>query len=240
MNNQIDNMELWKSVEKTDAKFTKRAKIGQVNITAIDPQYQKMNATNSFGPYGIGWGIVSGSENQAMKEYPNQTEIMTYTAILFYKWKGERGEIPIGAQIQSAYVTKQGKGYLLIDSEALKKVRTNAITKGLSELGFNADVFLGKYDDQQYIQQMVLESNNAIAADFEDNIISAISNIDVLTTRNCELLATCENIATLNMMNKSYSNAINRECSEIKQNPEPHQQKLAAAYNETKTKLESK
>lgn len=232
------NMALWSQVEKTDVKYTKKAKISQNNITSIDPQYQKKRATELFGPYGIGWGIVPATENHSEKTYQNGTEILTYTATLFYMFEGERGEIPIGAQIQSAYITKQGKGYLLIDSEALKKVRTNAITKGLSELGFNADVFLGLYDDHQYVQQMVLESNNAIQANYEEGVIESIQKIQDLTAKNCALLATSENMATLKMMFKTYSNTISRECSQIKQNPEKHHQALKAVFEQTQQKLQ--
>ena len=40
--------------------------------------------------------------------------------------------------------------YLKIDDEADKKVRTSAVSKVLSELGFNADIFKGYYDSQGY------------------------------------------------------------------------------------------
>ena len=32
-------------------------------------------------------------------------------------------------------------------------VSTDALTKGLSKLGFNADIFLGKWDDNRYVSQ---------------------------------------------------------------------------------------
>ena len=73
---------------------------------------------------------------------------------MFYKLDEAEGRLPINAAIKFAYVTNQGKGYLLIDDEYSKKVQTNALTKGLSTLGFNSDVFEGKFDDDKYIQQM--------------------------------------------------------------------------------------
>lgn len=238
MNNE--NLALWSQVEKTDARFTKKATISKNTITSIDPQYQKKRATEIFGPYGIGWGIVPETENHSEKTYQNGTEILTYKATLFYKFNGERGEIPIGAQIQSAYVTKQGKGYLLIDSEALKKVRTNAITKGLSELGFNADVFLGLYDDHQYVQQRMLESNNALQLDYEEGVITAIQKIEKETDNKCSILKTSENITTLNMVYKSNQNQITRECAEAKTKADKYLQQLQETYKETKAKLEGK
>jgi hypothetical protein len=40
------------------------------------------------------------------------------------------------------------------DADGPKKALTDAITKGLSYLGCNADVFLGNFDDNKYVQQM--------------------------------------------------------------------------------------
>jgi len=36
----------------------------------------------------------------------------------------------------------------------MKKATTDGITKCLSMLGFNADVFLGKFDDNKYVQEL--------------------------------------------------------------------------------------
>ena len=36
----------------------------------------------------------------------------------------------------------------------MKKVATDALTKGLSKLGFNADVFMGMFDDNKYVNKL--------------------------------------------------------------------------------------
>ena len=232
-----NNLELWQLVQETDTKYTKKAKIGQVSITAIDPQYQKMTATKTFGPYGIGWGLVTGTESTSVKEYSNKTEIMTYTAILFYKWKGERGEIPIGAQIQSAYVTKQGSGYLLIDSEALKKVRTNAITKGLSELGFNADVFLGEFDDINYVNEIAKEQGNEKQTEAEQKSIKKVEEFEKSINTFFNILGESKNMTSLNQVNWTYQNQIKRKCEELGYNPEIYLTKLEEIRTKTETKI---
>ena len=147
-----DNMQLWNKVCKTDPKHTKPTTLNNRKITAIDPQYQRMCATEQFGPFGIGWGVID--ESWSYMDFPNQTKLGTYSAKLWYKLGGEGGELPITSNIKIAYVTNGGKGYLMIDDEYAKKAQTDAITKGLSALGFNADVFMGLYDDNKYVQQM--------------------------------------------------------------------------------------
>ena len=48
------NMDLWSSVETTDPEFT--TKVNQRGgFTAIGAQYQIKTATETFGPFGIGW-----------------------------------------------------------------------------------------------------------------------------------------------------------------------------------------
>lgn len=40
------------------------------------------------------------------------------------------------------------------DTDALKKARTDGTTKCLSLLGFNADIFLGLWDDSKYVAEV--------------------------------------------------------------------------------------
>ena len=155
MSETNENLALWESVEKTDPKHTKRAKLGQMNITAVSPQYQRKCATSKFGPYGIGWGLVN--ESFDFIDFPNETKLVTYHATLWYMLDGKRGEFPVTSNGKVAYITQGGKGYLLIDDEYAKKVQTDALTKGLSFLGFNADIFMGLYDDNKYVNQMTEE-----------------------------------------------------------------------------------
>ena len=40
------------------------------------------------------------------------------------------------------------------DSDCFKKATTDGLTKALSYLGFNADIFLGKFEDSKYVEQL--------------------------------------------------------------------------------------
>ena len=82
---------------------------------------------------------------------------------MFYLWNEKRGEFPITSSIKVAYVTSGGKGYLKIDDEYMKKLQTDALTKGLSFLGFNSDVFEGLFDDSRYVQGMATKFAEQIA-----------------------------------------------------------------------------
>ena len=43
---------------------------------------------------------------------------------------------------------------MFLDTDAYKKLETDTLTKALSRLGFNADIFEGLYDNKDYIRQI--------------------------------------------------------------------------------------
>ena len=126
-------MKLWDAVCTTDPKHTKRIN-QRGGFTAIDAQYQIQTATEQFGPYGIGWGV-----RDAKTKILNEFNLIIYQAVLWYTWEGNHGEFCIESSINFVNGDR-------IDGDCVKKVATDAMTKGLSRMGFNADVFLGKFD----------------------------------------------------------------------------------------------
>jgi hypothetical protein len=129
------NMALWLKVEKTNPKFTKLISYGQRRFTAIGAYYQIKTATQIWGPYGKTWGLKN-SELEITKI--GNVDMAIYKAVFYYP----EGEFEIRNSIKIA------------DDEFLKKLETDTITKALSRLGFNADVFLGYFDDSRYIEKL--------------------------------------------------------------------------------------
>ena len=161
----MSNLDLWKSVEKTDEAFTKKAKKGAHHFTSISPTYQFKKATEVFGSYGQGWGIDTESEKFSTMEI-GDTILINYDAVLYYP----DGKFPIHATEKLAYKTQGASSYLKVDDEARKKVVTNAITKGLSMLGFNADIFMGLFDDIEYVANLRIESSIDKANDKDEEV----------------------------------------------------------------------
>ena len=138
-----ENMKLWDSVCKTNPAHTKEANVRGNKITAIAPQTQIMAATEQWGPYGKSWGFRGIELIYDMLE---KTGIVVFTALFYYP----EGKFPITSSI-SAY--KDG-AMTKPDADFAKKVETDALTKALSKIGFNADVFMGCYDDVKYVAEM--------------------------------------------------------------------------------------
>ena len=129
-----DKLKLWKSVEKTDPSHTRKVEYGR-KFTAIDAMYQIKEATKHFGPYGGEWGIKNLSWSYIPAEKPQE---IILDAVFYYP----SGEF----EISTDATYKPG-------NDSRKKLLTDITTKALSKLGFNADVFMGLFDDNKYVAE---------------------------------------------------------------------------------------
>ena len=55
------------------------------------------------------------------------------------------------------------------DADCMKKATTDGLTKCLSMMGFNADIFLGKFDDSKYVQQVKAEFEASKPRELDNN-----------------------------------------------------------------------
>lgn len=134
-----DKLAIWNAVCETDPAHTKHV-AQRGGFTAISANYQVMEATKQFGPVGIGWGYDCGE--------PIFHDNLVMIPVTF--WHGDRANR--FGPIYGCEEWRDAKGRL--DSDATKKAETDGLTKALSRLGFNADVFMGLYDDQKYVESM--------------------------------------------------------------------------------------
>jgi len=141
-----DNLELWKKVQKTNPAYTKNANVGGNKITSIAPQYQIMNVTEQFGSYGSAWGFKNIELDYSLVA---KLDLVVFKAIFFYPG----GEFPIINSIKMFMDNAKTK----VDDNFAKKIETDALTKAISKLGFNADIFMGKFDDTRYVDEMKKE-----------------------------------------------------------------------------------
>lgn len=156
-----ENLKLWEEVEKTDPHYTKKANLGGYHITSIAPQYQIKQATGQFGTYGRTWGFKDITLDYSLAL---SADIVVFTGVFYYPG----GEFPIINSIKLYKDNAKTK----IDDDFAKKIETDTLTKALSKLGFNADVFLGLFDDARYVSQLKEEFSdppNAEKSDLKEN-----------------------------------------------------------------------
>lgn len=175
-----DNMRIWNQVCKTRPSTTKKVEFGR-KFTAIDAYSQIQRATELFGPMGIGWGY-------AVEVLSDDTLFIAKLG-LWYILDGKRSE-PITV-FGSAM-----KGEKKRDQDAPKKAVTDALTKALSYLGFNADVFLGLFDDNKYVtEQQRLERQGKGGTEGSDDTSDSQNKIEVAITENLEACTTVDQLA---------------------------------------------
>ena len=147
------NMQLWRDVEKTPKEFTKKITGKPYQGTSPAPYYLIQKATETFGPCGIGWGFTIEEQHfQAGKE---GTIMHIVLLRVWYIWNGETGHVQHIGQTVFSGKNKNGD---FTDEDACKKSVTDALVKALSMLGFAGDIFIGRYDDSKYVQELEREA----------------------------------------------------------------------------------
>lgn len=151
---------LWNQVEATDPKYTKAFdRTGGFKGTAFNPQYMWKRATEIFGECGKGWGYKIVDEKyvpghmmfgQGGEQLGEQC-IHVVRVKFWYKLDGKKHKIEHFGQTTFIGKNKYGP---FTDEEAPKKSLTDALMKCMSMLGFGADVYLGLYDDNKYVDEV--------------------------------------------------------------------------------------
>ncbi|EOX9200984.1 transcription termination factor [Yersinia enterocolitica] len=224
-----ENLHIWKSVQRTDPRFTKPVEGAGYVATSINAEYMFMRATEVFGPIGEGWGytileekmLAGAPMSEAIyddnKKYIGNRLIRDADGTLiceqnhsikiqfWYSMEGEiRGEIEsYGA---TPYMYKTNKG-IKADNEVIKKSLTDAIKKALSMLGFSADVWLGMHDNPEYIAENNIEFAIKNASEKAGDSVRLRKELDEKLTK---VGNTISNAVTTNEVNKIYS-TITRE-----------------------------
>lgn len=135
-NKMTDNMKLWNSVCETDEQFTKKVN-QRGGFTAIGAQYQIRMATEQWGPYGGSWGVKNLNYRFIEPFVENEKPGIMLTGAFYYP--GGDFEMAVDMPYKST-------------DDCTKKLLTDLTTKALSKLGFNADVFMGRFDDNKYVE----------------------------------------------------------------------------------------
>ena len=133
-----EGLEFWKQVEESDPAHIKEVSRGKWKFHAIDAMYQIKRATEMWGPVGKAWSWLAEKE---IIDLPGGPLFLVSLAL-----KTPLGDAPI--QTWASCPLMRGDR---IDADACKKAMTDALTKALSYTGMNADVFLGRFDDNRYV-----------------------------------------------------------------------------------------
>lgn len=167
----MNNLDLWNRVSKTNPSHTKKTKIGGLQITSIDQQHQIFEVTKEFGSYGSKWGFKN---IELSYELVDRFNLIVFKGTFFFP----DGEF----EIINSCKLYMDRNLTMIDDNFAKKIETDALTKAISKLGFNADIFMGKFDDVRYVEEMKNEFNKRDIT--EEQFKQALNSTDVKKINN--------------------------------------------------------
>lgn len=199
-----NNLGIWSQVEKTDLSYAKKVN-QRGGYTAISPQYQLKQATKVFGSYGKGFGLSESDFDMSLFE---SLGVVMHKAKFFYVTDGERVEFPISNAIQATTGAGDKKR---VDVDFAKKVETNTVSKALSKLGFNADVFMGMFEDNQYMQELNNELAIQKAEDREQEAVKQAREYDEWKLKELE---SYQHLNSLNALQNAFTAHV-RKCKRM-------------------------
>lgn len=145
-----ENTKLWDNLGRTDPSHTKAfTRGGGFKGTAIKPMWSYRRMTEEFGPCGLGWGV--GEPAFQVVPAPEGEVLVFCTASIWYRQ--DEAECRVYGVGGDKAVGKNKYG-LNSDDEAFKKAFTDAVTNALKLIGVGADVHMGMFDDNKYVNTM--------------------------------------------------------------------------------------
>ena len=163
----MDNKALWNKICITDPKAVKPITGKAYKGSSPKPYWLIEQATETFGPVGIGWGVTVKSERF---ERLTETDVLHVAVVsVWYVLDGKRSETfdQMGGT-KAAYKTNAGS--MMVDEDAGKKSVTDGMVKCLSMIGFAGDIFAGRWDDSKYVAEAAAEWDRRTKADDPDRV----------------------------------------------------------------------
>jgi hypothetical protein len=149
----MGNLDLWERFADIDPQFTKPITGKPYKGTSPNPHYIIKCLTEMFGPVGVGFGWEVTAEGFE----PLGDEVLHWCRIRF--WHGAGKGFDSYGQTKAVTIAKRGtpQQYAMVDEDAPKKSLTDAITKAAAQVGVAANIFLGRWDDSRYVDQVNAE-----------------------------------------------------------------------------------
>lgn len=161
----MSKTEIWDALAKTDPNQTKGFKrAGGFSGTAVKPIWCVKRMTEQFGACGTGWGM---NEPQFQVVPGHNGEVLVYCTVSL--WYGDGKTVfGVGGDKVVTYI-KANEQYgrperWENDDEAFKKAFTDALTNAMKHIGMAADIHMGLFDDNKYVNGLRQEFAEEAAA----------------------------------------------------------------------------
>lgn len=162
-----NNLTLWEKVQATPTEIIQKIKaVDGTELNNVAPIHRLKKATEIFGVYGKNWGLknIKHSEQKIF----NNLILGIIDATFFYTENNIQVEFEISNSTPIISLADDKK--LKVNYTYRKALETDTITKSLSRLGFNADIYtngelIGSAEQQEGFSEIDLIS---IGTDLEN------------------------------------------------------------------------
>lgn len=198
-----DNLKLWDSVSRVPKEHLKAFDRGTFKGTAIKPAWAYKAMTEHAGPCGEAWSI--GEPAFTLVDGVKGEKLVYCVVTVNYKGGNVVG---VGGDKVIKYTAandKYGRAERWDnDDEAFKKSYTDALTNALVKLGVGADIHMGLWDGNKYVDQ---KSEEQAANDAPDPMGKAFnaSKADTRPIKDalCKAIDDCPSKKALEMLGAS-------------------------------------
>lgn len=144
----MSNTRIWDALSTTDPRHTKPfTRAGGFKGTAVKPIWLTKRLTEQFGPAGHGWGM----EQPAFQTVNTGEEILVFCTVAFwYLDGGQRGTV---YGVGGDKVLSKNRHGSFTNDEAFKSAYTDALSNAMKQIGVAADIHMGMFDDNKYMQE---------------------------------------------------------------------------------------
>lgn len=241
------HMQLWDAVKTTDTKYTKTQQLDGRQVTSINGLYLVQRATEMFGPIGKGWGYeilvdrfdegapITGKDGEVV----GREQVHTIQIKLWYVRGGKRNHVIHYGH--TPFVRKSQYG-AFTDFDAPKKSLTDAIKKCLSMLGFSADVHLGMFEDEIYLEGLKLKQRLEEAGESgaQDVMNEAKSEFRIWIDTQIQILAKANNQRALEALRKKICATAREKAEVVNYDPSEVERRINEAAEERMAYLDEK
>ena len=241
MTQKNSNMALWSEVCKTDPTMTKKITGGNLSgMTSLPGTLVFQNATEQWGPMGGTWRFETVEERfdegGPIGVYPppsgdpahdtavqkvifgksHTIKLRMYYGIIDGKVTETTPWVEAFGHTPYLHYNKKYNSFQY-DEEAPKKSYTDAQKKCLSLLGFNADIYLGFFENPEYLQQRTNEVRVEQAKDKQAEIDLQKAEYDSWWAENLKTLQGAVSQHDLAMCFKVMLQRVNAEMDATRQ-----------------------
>lgn len=148
----MNEMKLWDAVKQPPPEVLKKILGGRLSgMTDIKPQWRYEKATEQFGPCGFGWKYTV--DKKWLEPGANE-EVVAFADISLYVKIDDQWSEAIPGHGGSKFIAREKINTpderLYTSDEAYKMAVTDALSVSFKQLGFGADVHMGRWDGSKY------------------------------------------------------------------------------------------